>query len=308
MPLVPMSEMLQAALEGGYAIGYFEAWDQYSLEAVLEAAEELESPVILGFGGVMMNPEWLDRLGLPGLGGLGRAVADVARVPVSLILNEVESFSQIVRGITYGFNAVMLQSSHLPLAENIATTQRVVEVAHAAGVAVEAELGELPSATEMGEPHGAGASLTDAEEAGRFVRETGVDALAVSVGNVHLLLGEETRIDFDRLRAIHDAASVPLVIHGGTSFPAEAVPQAIAQGVAKFNVGTVMKEVFWQGLREALASVAPEAGPQQVVGSRFDTDLLNIAKQKVKAEVALRIRQYGGAGRAVETAKQQRRK
>ena len=149
--LVPFNNLLADAQAGGYAVGYFEAWDGYSLEAVLEAAEAENSPVILGFGGVMMEPVWFERGGLERLGVLGLAAAKTARVPVSFILNEVSTYAQVVRGIQAGFNVVMLDTSDLPYAENLRLTQQVVQTVHAVGVGVEAEIGELPDASgEMG--------------------------------------------------------------------------------------------------------------------------------------------------------------
>ena len=300
MALVSMSKMLQSALRGGYAVGYFESWDQYSLEAVLEAAEELEAPVILGFGGMMVEPSWFNRTGLTALGALGRAVAGSAKVPVSLLLNEVETLSQVVRGITCGFNAVMLDTSDLGFAENVSATRQVVDVAHAVGVTVEAELGHLADASEGSTVKGGEARPTDPAEAEAFVRETGVDALAVSVGNVHMMVGREAVVDFDRLEALRKATGVPLVIHGGTSFPAEDVEQAIAHGVAMFQVGTALKRAFLAGVRESLASAPLDAGAQQLIGSRRDTDILIAGKERVKAEVARFMRAYGCIGQAAK--------
>jgi len=299
MPLVSMSRMLEEAREGNCAVGYFEAWDHYSLEAVVEAAEELCAPVILGFGGFVVDRSWFRRRGLEELGALGRAVADGAGVPVSLILNEVATFDEVVRGIRAGFNAVMLDSSHLPFEQNVAETRRVVDVAHALSVAVEGELGDLPSATGSGALQGQ-AAVTDPEQAREFVRQTGVDALAVSVGNVHMLVGQEAEIDLDRLEAVYRAVGVPLVMHGGSGFPAEAVGPAIARGVAKFNVGTVLKKAFLDGIRAGLASAPSDMDIQRSIGSHVETDVLNLGKQRMKAEVARLIRLYGGAGKASE--------
>ena len=121
-------------------------------------------------------------------------------------------------------------------------TRRIVEAAHAIGAAVQAEFGELPDAS--GEMGGGGGHLTDPAQAARFFDETGIDALAVSVGNVHTLTRGKANIDWARLAAIHQAVPLPLVIHGGTGFPDEAIPQAVALGVAKFNYGTVLKRSF----------------------------------------------------------------
>ncbi len=297
MALVSMTRILDAALANSYAVGYFEAWDQYSLEAVLEAAEEQNAPVILGFGGMNVDPSWFDHFGVEALGALGRSAAQSARVPVSLFLNEAQTFPQIARGILCGFNAVMLDTSHLPFQENVVATRQVVDLAHAVGVTVQAELGQLPSAFEGQSVHGQGV-LTDPQEAARFVRETGVDALSVSVGNVHLMMGKVANIDFDRLSAIHQVVPVPLVIHGGTSFPTEGVKEAISRGVALFHVGTVLKRDFLEGMRLCLGSAPAEVSAQKMIGSRTDQDVANFGKQKVKARVAKLIRTYGSAGEA----------
>lgn len=297
MALESMSTMLQTAMQDGYAVGYFEAWDQYSLEAVLEAAEALDSPVILGFGGMMVDQSWFNRRGLTALGALGLELARSAEVPVSLLLNEVKTFSQVVRGIKCGFNAVMLDTADLPFEENVTATRKVVDVAHAVGVTVQAELGRLPDATqESAEPDEA--VLTDPQQARAFVGETGIDALAVSVGNVHMMLGEEAQIDLERLEAIHRAIDLPLVIHGGTGFPADAVEQAIGRGVALFHVGTILKKAFLSGIEEGLDAASPMTGIQQLIGSRQDTDVLVAGREKMMAEVARLMRLYGSAGHA----------
>jgi ketose-bisphosphate aldolase len=289
--LVPFKELLATAQQGGYAVGYFEAWDLYSLEAVLEAAEAEDAPVILGFGGATMEPGWLNSGSLERLGALGLATARAVNVPVSFILNEFPTFDQVVRGIKAGFNAVMLDSCHLPYQEHLRLTRKVVQVAHAGGVGVEAEVGQLPDASgEMGDATG---QLTDPEQAARFVDETDIDALAVSVGNVHILTRGEAVIDWDRLAAIRQAVPVPLVIHGGTGFPDTGIARAIELGVAKFNIGTILKKVFLAGVVEAVGALPAkpaEVSYQQVMGSRKETDVLQQGKVRMRAEVICRIR------------------
>jgi ketose-bisphosphate aldolase len=286
--LIAFKELLAGARAGGYALGYFEAWDFYSLEAVLEAAEAENVPVILGFGGAMMEPGWFDGGGLERLGALGRATAEAASVPVSFILNEVLTFAQVVRGIRVGFNAVMLDTSHLPYDENVRLTRQVVHTAHAVGVGVEAEVGMLPDAS--GEMGGGAGRLTDPDEAARFVGETGIDALAVSVGNVHTLTDGQATVDLKRLAAIHQAVPVPLVIHGGTGFPEEAIAQVIALGVVKFNVGTALKQAFLDGVAEAVGVLPSQVNAHLFMGSRKEADVLQRGKVRMREEVARRIR------------------
>jgi fructose-bisphosphate aldolase class II len=289
--------MLHAAMAGGYAVGYFEAWDQYSLEAVLEAAEELRSPVILGFGCELMNQAWHDGGGARRLAALGVAAIETATVPACLMLNEAATFDQVLRGLDWGYDAVMLDTSPLALEGNIAATRRVAEAAHAAGADAEGEVGRLPDASgALGAPHES--SLTDPQEAARFVAETGVDALAVSVGNVHVMTAGRAEIDFDRLALVHQAVGLPLVIHGGSGFPDGDVQRAVELGVAKFNVGTVLRRVFLDHLRRALEGLPARVNLQQVLGSRKPADLLQPAKEAVKAEVMRRMALYGSAGKA----------
>src|SRR5260370_33771603 len=149
-----------------------------------------------------------------------------------------------------GFNAVMLDTSTWPNEAAIEEISKLVEVAHVQGVAVEEERGHLPDAMEKGIDASA-ASLTDPEEAARFVEQTGIDCLAVSIGNVHLLTHDVAPIDLLRLAAIHERAALPLVIHGGTGFSPEIVPEALRYGAAKFKRGTILKKTFLDRIRQA---------------------------------------------------------
>jgi ketose-bisphosphate aldolase len=286
--LVPFNQLLADARAGGYAVGYFEAWDIYSLEAVVEAAEAENAPVILGIGGVMMEPGWFDDGGLERLAAVGLATAQMARVPTAFILNEVATLDQIVCGIRAGFNAVMLDSSGLPYAEHAHLTRQVVAAAHPAGVAVEAELGALPDGS--GELGGEVGRPTDPDEAARFVAETGVDALAVSVGNVHILLEGESSFDRPRLAALRRAVPVPLVLHGGSGFPDAAVPDALALGIAKVNFGSALKRAFLAGLVEGVEALPPRVSYHLAIGSRKPGDVMQRAKDHLRAEIVRRIR------------------
>jgi ketose-bisphosphate aldolase len=294
MSLVTMPTLLQHALHKGYAVGYFEAWDQYSLEAVLEAAEEAASPTILGYGGAITSARWLERRGVEEHTALARCLAERARVPVAIMFNEARNMTQLLRGLRAGCNTVMLDTSHLPYAENVALTRQVVAVAHPLGVAVEAELGHLADASD----HATQGVCTDPGEAARFIASTGADALAVSIGNAHLLLDGESAADLDLLARLHAAVPVPLVIHGGSGFPAGAVRAAIARGVAKFNIGTRLKQVFLEELRAALAELPAKPNVQAVVGSREEGDVFSRAQARLKAEIIAYMKLYGCAGQA----------
>ena len=174
---------------------------------------------------------------------------------------------------------------------------QLVAAAHARGAAVEAELGNLPDAAH-GTIDDSAASLTDPAQAASFVEATGVDCLAVSVGNVHLLAHGSAAIDLDRLRAVHERVPVPLVIHGATGFPPDAIAPAIAAGVAKFNVGTVLRSAFLRGLTEAVAELPAEPDVHAAIGSHGPADVLEAGKAAMVEAVRNLIRQYGGSGRA----------
>jgi ketose-bisphosphate aldolase len=291
MTIASMQELLAQALRGGYAIGYYESWDQYSLEGTMEAAEETASPAIIGFGGAVTNQTWLNRGGVEDMSRLARRLAERSQVPTAVLFNEAQSLSQIEVALGAGCNAVMLESSDLTFEENVALTRQVVAVAHAAGAAVEAELGHLADAIDP-EPRGV---FTDPAEAGRFVERTGVDALAVSIGNAHLVRAGEVAVDLALLERIYRATPTPLVIHGGTGFPRSAVRGAIAAGVAKFNVGTRLKRLYLAGIRDAMPDPLHVPDIHPFVGSRAADDVLLRGKERMKAEITELMWLYGSA-------------
>jgi ketose-bisphosphate aldolase len=297
MPLVPFQRLLENARSGGYAVGYFEAWDARSLEAVLTAAEEESAPVILGFGAMMVDTHWLDSGGVEVLGAIGRRFVASSTVDVALLFNEAQTLEQAKRGIDVGFNAVMIDTHSWQTEDAIVAVRELCRVAHEAGVAVEGELGSPAEATASGVDH-SHESLTDPDEAARFVDATGIDCLAVSVGNVHIMMGAESTIDMGLLRSIHERVDVPLVIHGGTSFPAAGVAPAVALGVAKFNVGTVLKHAFWGGLESAVRSAETPPDVHKLLGSHKDSDVMHMAQARMTAKVRTLIKQYGGSGRS----------
>jgi ketose-bisphosphate aldolase len=297
MPLLPLPELLSHARANGYAIGYFESWDSYSFEAVLEAAEQERAPVIVGFGATMLADDWLDSRGIPFLGAMGRALLQGCSVPVAFLLNETHSLQQALVGIDCGFNAVMIDSHRWPVPEAIDAVAALVEAAHAAGVAVEAEFGSLPD--YIGEViEDAHAYLTDPDEARDFIARTGVDCLAVAVGNVHLLTSGTAAIDLPRLRDIASAVDVPLAIHGGTGFPPEDVAAAIEAGVAKFNVGTRLKKAFLDAVMANAGTWSGRESVHDLVGSHKGSDFLQAGKPAVTSSVRSLIRLYGGSGQA----------
>lgn len=297
MPLAPLTSLLAEARAGGYAVGYFEAWDGYSLRAVVEAAEAERAPVILGFGCLFVDQNWLDCGGIEELGCLARPVAARARVPTCLLLNEAHTLGQALRGLDAGFNAVMMHTGGRSPAAAVEEVATLVGAAHERGASVEGEIGSLPEAAR-GEIDDTRAVLTDPDDAASFVAATGVDCLAVSFGNVHLLEARTAPIDLDRLAEIERRVDVPLAVHGGSSFPPQAVEAAISSGVAKFNVGTVLKRRFLDGLTEAVEARDDGLRPHDLLGSHGRGDLLAAGTRELVPAVRGLISLYGGSGRA----------
>ena len=296
MTIVKIDEILERALKGKYAVGYFESWDQYSLEGAMEAAEESLSPAILGFGGAVTNPEWLGGSWIEELAALTIILAERSQVPTAVIFNEAATMEQLVRGLKAGCNTVMLDTSYYPYEENVRITGKVVELARAAGASVEAELGHLPDAAGLDNHE---SLTTDHDEAADFVSRTGVNALAISIGNTHSLSEGESSVDLDLLERIHQRVPAPLVIHGGTGFPQKAIRPAIERGAAKFNYGTRLKKLFLEGVRTAIEPIPETFVVHEYVGSRTETDVMACGKALMKDDILKMIRLYGSAGKAV---------
>jgi fructose/tagatose bisphosphate aldolase len=287
--------MRRAALSG-YAVGYFESWNLESLQGVVDAAEASQSPVILGFNGDFLSrprtaPERLDWYA-----ALGRAAALSSTVPCGLIFNECPHDDWVRHAISAGFNVVMLADPGAPRTELTERVGALARLAHANGVAIEGELGELPLGVSPGRPQSSRGQPTDPDAAAAFVAETGVDLLAVSVGNVHVQLGGEQPLDLDRLEAIHRRVAVPLVLHGGTGIAPDSLREAIKLGVAKVNFGTYLKRRYLAAVTEALGREA--ADPHRLLGVGGHDDALVAGRLAVKGAVLERIDLLGCHGKA----------
>ncbi|MES2433628.1 MAG: class II fructose-bisphosphate aldolase [Pseudomonadota bacterium] len=245
MSLVSLRDVLRPCLTDGTAVAGLVVLGWEDALAYVRAAEAAQRPVILQAG-----PGCRAHMPLTVLGAMFRSLAEVASVPVVAHLDHGESLAVCQAAIACGFTSVMYDGSALPLAENIAETRAIVEIAHAAGVSVEAELGVV------GYHDGAPSTGTNPAEVARFVRQTGVDALAVSVGNSHLMTAPGAAVDLAQLQAIQAAApDLPLVLHGGSGIePGLRRRLARETSVCKFNIGTELRMVFGQSLRAALAS------------------------------------------------------
>ncbi|MDX6377364.1 MAG: fructose-bisphosphate aldolase, class [Gaiellaceae bacterium] len=295
MTLVPLPDLLGDARTGKYAVGYFEAWDVYSLEAVIAAAEAERSPVIIGIGGLSAEHSWLQNGGIEIYGAVCETLARRSRMPIATLWNEAESFSEAAAGLRAGFNAVMIHTHGWETERVLTETRALVAAAHGVGVAVEGEVGQLAEMRE-GEVDEDLGEVTTPEEAVEFVAQTGVDCLSVAVGNVHFVTaGYTPSIRVDRIREVSQVVDVPLVLHGGSGTPPDQMQAAIAAGITKINVGTRLKEVFGTAVREALAG--DEDDPNILWGSRFPGDVLRKGGEALTADVIRLMQVFGSSGR-----------
>lgn len=277
MVAVSMLEMLREAQRKRYAVGYFESWNLESTRAVINAAEEERSPVIIGFNGGLLAAHERE---LEYYAAIGKVAVEKATVPAVLILNEASGFQQIVQGIRYGFSSVMIDGSFLPFDKNINLTRKVVEVAHSVSVCVEAQLDALPHAKDGVFLGDVKVFMTDPKKAAEFVSRTGIDALSVSIGNIHALYKGEAEIDFSRLREIRELVDVPLVIHGATGIPDDSIKKIIQLGVCKINIGAALRLAFTNGMRKALEK-SPLIDPEDILESA-ERELKQLIKGKMK--------------------------
>ena len=297
MSLVSMSSLLKHAAQNNYAVGYFESWDSYSFEAILETAENEQSPIIMGFGATMLEDNWLNKNGISFLGASGKVLLENAKVPVAFLLNETHTLEQALKGIEVGFNTVMIDSHRWPVEEAKKAVKKLVDVAHKNNVEVEAEFGSLPDYLG-GEIVDAHSYMTDPQEAQEFVKDTGIDCLAIAIGNVHLLTKGSANINIERLKEIKSKVSIPLAVHGGTGFPDSQIKDAILNGVSKFNVGTRLKTDFFNEVRKYIMNLEQEPFIHDIVGSHKEKDFLEQGKKAIIKKVTSFMKLYGSSGKA----------
>ncbi len=243
MTLATLKDVLEPAMLGGHAVAGLVVLGWEDARAYVSAAEAEGAPVILQAG-----PGCRTHTPLPVLAAMFRHLAEAATVPVVAHLDHGHSAEECTEAIRCGFSSVMFDGSRLPLDENIAETAKIARIAHQSGVSVEGEIGFV------GYSEGALSCGTDPEEARLFVDGTGIDAMAISIGNVHLQQEQTADIDFGLLRRIENVSDVPLVMHGSSGIPRDQRRKlALDSKVCKFNVGTELRQVFGTSLRAELA-------------------------------------------------------
>ncbi len=284
--LAPTIELLNRAQEGGYAIGAFNVYNLEGVRAVVTAAEAGRSPAML-----QILPTALKHGGPP-LVALCLTAAREASVPMAVHLDHSTSADDIRAALDAGLTSVMADGSHLPYPDNVAFTCQMADLVHEQGGTVEAELGRLTGSEDGLTVPEYEARLTSPGEAADFVAQTNIDALAVCIGNVHGRYPGEPRLDFERLDAIRNTVSVPLVLHGASGLPEAMVRRSIELGVTKFNVNTEVRAAYVGALRERID--APDS-----------PDLLELMQSAITAMqpvVSAKLRLFGSVGKAMNNS------
>jgi fructose-bisphosphate aldolase class II len=265
----------------GFAVPLFPAFELHGMEGMFRAAEELNAPIIVAMYSLLLDEPYA-----AAMAAHIRTRAQASPVPVSLMLDHGGSFEQCIRAISYGFTDLMFDGSKLGYEENILQTREIVRAGHAAGIPVEGELGHVGDGSE----HIDRAGFTDPDVVARYVRETGVDSLAVAIGNAHGLYNGEPNIDLDLLAEIGRRTDVPLALHGGTGLSEAQFKGAIARGIAKVNIGTDLYVATVRGVQAKAAGWVPN--PQ----SYFDLNATVLSAFKERC--AYYIDLFGGSGQA----------
>lgn len=299
MSLVSFQDLMAAAGQGQYAVGYFESWNLESLLAVADAAEAMRSPVLLGFSGIYLpHGERLTREHPGDYAALGLAVCKRLTVPACLVFNESPHLDWVTEAIELGFGLVMYTDEKIAPENLIAQVKCVAEKAHAVRAAVEGEVMALPGVAGSLDVMPQDLLLTDVEQAREFVTQTHIDALAVNVGQVHLHGRRAVNLNLDHLAALHANVGVPLVLHGATSVAHADLTQAIHNGVRKVNVGSALKQAYLNALRGTLAELGADYNPYEVMGSGLSQDVLTVARVALQKTVEEWMQLFGSAGRA----------
>jgi fructose-bisphosphate aldolase class II len=298
MALVNLNDLLRDAMKRGYAVGSFNMVGFGFLNGILEAAEEESSPVILSIAEVHLPHMQVEQFVPVALQSARRA-----GVPVAVHLDHGFHFETVVKAIRWGLSSVMFDGSEKDFEDNLDATKLVSRIAKSVGVSVEAELGrvggaegqdarvsdaERPAELVPGDKaERADARYTDPDLAVRFVRETGVDVLAISVGNAHGFYRSPPKLDFERIKKIHDSVDVPLALHGGSGIPDESFIRAIRLGISKINYFTAMTYAAAMRIKEFMKT--------EPKGYEF---ISLEAKKAIKEVVRERMRVFGSSGRA----------
>ena len=283
MALVTTKKMLTDAQAGGYAVGAFNVENMEMVQAVIAAAEKLQSPVIM-----QTTPGTLKYADPDYFFANVKVAAQKASVPVAIHLDHGDSFERAMQAFRAGYTSIMIDGSKLNFEDNIALSKKVAEACHAAGIPVEAELGKVGGKEDDLVVEG-DSPYTDPAEAVDFVKQTGVDFLAVGIGTAHGFYKGEPNVNLDVLKQIRDVVSIPLVMHGTSGVPDETVAKAVKLGICKVNYATELRAAFTEGVKEVIGKDPGVYDPKKYN---------KVGREKVTALVELRMKNLGSVGKA----------
>ncbi|MEE8885429.1 MAG: class II fructose-1,6-bisphosphate aldolase [Eubacteriales bacterium] len=285
MALVTTKRLLQDAQAGGYAIGAFNVENMEMVQAVVAAAEEMNSPVIM-----QTTPGTVKYADLRYFYENVRTAAEEASVPVVMHLDHGNSFELAMQALRTGYTSIMIDGSRKPFEENIALTKAVVDACHPSGIPVEAELGKVGGKEDDLEG-GDDSPYTDPQQAAEFVERTGVDSLAIAVGTAHGVYKVTPKLDVERITAVRQFVTIPLVLHGTSGVPDEQVAECVRRGMCKVNYATDLRIAFTKGVKSVLAET-PDV---------FDPKKYNAAgREEVKKYVMQKMQVVGSVGKAAQ--------
>ncbi|MHB1004132.1 MAG: class II fructose-bisphosphate aldolase [Chloroflexota bacterium] len=284
MPLVGSRDMLYRAMAEGYAVAAFNIACLDLINPIVEAAEAESAPIMLA-----VAPRHLELNKIHVISAAAKAAARAARVPIALHLDHGASYEMNVACLQAGFTSLMFDGSSRPYEENVRITSQIVDLGHAVGIGVEAELGRVLRAANAPTAADVKAMMTDPGEARAFVDATGVDYLAVAVGTVHNMIKATAEVDLPRIAAIRERVRVPLVLHGGSGVPDDVIARAVANGIAKFNVATELNKQLRLGMEKAYADMPVDVAPPT---------LFPPAMALVRETARHKIRLFGSTGKA----------
>ena len=275
--LISGKEILRVANENKFAVPAFNAGSGQLLDAVMQACEETESPVMIA-----IHPDEL-KFSTDSFVAQVKYFANHSKVPVCIHLDHGASYEQVIHAIKLGFTSVMIDASHLPFEENIAVTKKVVDIAHPVGVSVEAELGTIGDTGNTVEGGVSEVIYTDPSTAQEFLERTGVDSLAIAIGTAHGIYPKNMKpeLKLDILKETSHLTDIPLVLHGGSSNPDNEIQEAVKLGINKINISSDIKIAFTNKLRDVLDNQDSEAREPNVLFPSCIEETKKVAVEKI---------------------------
>lgn len=275
MALVTTKEMLLDAQSNGYAVGAFNVENMEMVMAVVSAAEELKSPVIM-----QTTPSTVKYADFDYFYANAKVAAEKASVPVAIHLDHGNSFELAMKAYRTGYTSIMIDGSHYTFEKNIDLTKSVVDVCKSENIPVEAELGKVGGKED--DLDGGDGGYTDPSEAKEFVEKTGVDSLAVAIGTAHGIYKGEPKLDLNRLSEIREVVDVPLVLHGTSGVPDDVVRECVNRGICKVNYATDLRIAFTKGVKKVL-----DENPDTIDPKKYNAQGIEEVKEYVKSKMSV---------------------